>query len=676
MSEVPDARGLEVLLVEDDAGERWLLSEILRSRGHRVTACETAEAAWDAVVSSAPDLIVLDLVLPAMDGMEFCRRVRATEGGDRPVILVVTGKKEPRVLEEVLAAGADDYVAKPVDVALVNVRLAVAEREVERQRERSRVELDVRSRELETLFENLDEVFFSIDIAGGDLLQLSSGTDRVLGRPREDFARDPDLWRSLLLPPEALERLSQVGRAGADDAVTVEYQVPSGHGGPAWVEATLKAVGGESGELRRVDGVITDVTDRRRSRAAIASRNREISTLFRITELTMALGRRDEVLDDVLDEVARVTDYPIVMVERFDPVRETLRLLHARGLEVPPDGMEIPLGHTISGHAVRELRPHAETRVRRHEERLDPRLLRLGAATWLSIPMILDGAPLGALTLIHTDRVEVPRRLLRLGTSLANTLAAYLQRLEADEALRGSEARFRALAGQLQQANQELESFAYSVSHDLRAPLRTMQGFAHTLLQEHSGHLAPDARDYVRRIIASGRQAEHLIGDLLAYSRLSFEEISLERVSLDRVVRDALEQLEADLASAGAEVRVEAGLPEVRGHLTTLTRVVANLVSNAAKFVPEGRTPVIRIRGRVEEERVRVEVEDNGIGIAEEKRERIFGVFERLSSAAPSPDGTGIGLAIVRRGIERLGGEVGVDAAPDGGSVFWFELPA
>ena len=106
------------MLVEDNPGERWLFSEILRSRGHIVAACDDGTAAWDAFREAPAPLVVLDLVLPGIDGLELTRRIRNSPGGDQPVILVVTGKNEPDVLESVLEAGANDYVAKPVDIGL------------------------------------------------------------------------------------------------------------------------------------------------------------------------------------------------------------------------------------------------------------------------------------------------------------------------------------------------------------------------------------------------------------------------------------------------------------------------------------------------------------------------------------------------------------------------------
>ena len=201
-----------------------------------------------------------------------------------------------------------------------------------------------------------------------------------------------------------------------------------------------------------------------------------------------------------------------------------------------------------------------------------------------------------------------------------------------------------------------------------------MQGFAHALIQNFGERLPAEARDYAQRIIASGQQSEVLIRDLLAYSRLSFEELEMQPIDLDQVVAAAHDQLEADIKDSGASVVVERPLPTVHGQSTTLVQVVANLISNAIKFVPLGRAPEIRIRAEELGQSVRLWVEDNGIGVPAGQEERIFKVFERLAEGAARP-GTGIGLAIVRRGMERMGGRAGVVSKPGAGSSFWVDIP-
>jgi signal transduction histidine kinase len=363
-SSVRAQSGLQVLLVEDNPDERFILTQILQSRGHEVVACVDGETAIEAFLEAPFQLLLLDLMLPGIDGLELCRRIRSGPRGEIPVILVVTARDEADVLEAVLHAGANDFVAKPIHIEGLRVRIAIAEREVE---------------------------------------------------------------------------------------------------------------------------------------------------------------------------------------------------------------------------------------------------------------------------------VQAERRAFREG---------------------------------LQATAQELEVFAYSVSHDLRTPLRTMTGFAHALLDED---LSERGRDFADRIISAGHRAEDLITDLLAYSRLSFTELELQPVDLNEVVRGVRGNLQADIESTGAVIAVAGSLPTVPAVSTVLQAVLQNLVSNAIKFVREGEHPQVRIVPALASEMLRVYVIDNGIGIPPGQEDRIFGVFERLPDQASVP-GTGIGLAIVRRGMERLGGTAGVERR-DGGSAFWIEIP-
>jgi signal transduction histidine kinase len=168
---------------------------------------------------------------------------------------------------------------------------------------------------------------------------------------------------------------------------------------------------------------------------------------------------------------------------------------------------------------------------------------------------------------------------------------------------------------------------------------------------------------------------ENLIQDILAYSRLAREEVSLRPVSLDSIVDQVIANAERSINDAGATIEIVRPLPEVRAHAPTLTQALDNLLANAIKFVRPGEGPQVRIRSERQDGRVRLWVEDNGIGIDQPHQERIFQPFQRLHGVETYP-GTGIGLAIVRRSLERMGGRCGVTSEAGGGSRFWIELPA
>lgn len=216
----------------------------------------------------------------------------------------------------------------------------------------------------------------------------------------------------------------------------------------------------------------------------------------------------------------------------------------------------------------------------------------------------------------------------------------------------------------------ELETISYSISHDMRAPLRAMQGFAQALLDDHKSKLDADGAAYLERISSAARRLDSLIQDILLYTGVTREKLVLADIALEPAVREIIVTYHPDQEGC---ICVERPLPAVRAHQAFLSQILSNLITNALKFVPRGRVPRVRIRAEDAGEFAKIWVEDEGIGISPEHASRIFQVFGRLHSDSEYP-GTGIGLAIVKRAAERLGGEVGVQSAPGQGSRFWITL--
>jgi PAS domain S-box-containing protein len=223
----------------------------------------------------------------------------------------------------------------------------------------------------------------------------------------------------------------------------------------------------------------------------------------------------------------------------------------------------------------------------------------------------------------------------------------------------------------LQQSLQSLEGLLYHVAHDLRAPLRSMASFTNILLEEYGSSFDERGKDYAHRISASARRMDELVHDLLAYGRLAHAQVPLHEVNLEAELDAVLDQF-PDIKEHRAEVIVQKPLPPVIGNASVLEQVLSNIISNALKFVPSGVSPRIRIWSE-NGNGVRLWIQDNGIGIRPEYHDRIFRVFERLHTTADYP-GTGIGLAIVKKAMERMGGRVGVDSTSGEGSRFWLEL--
>lgn len=224
-------------------------------------------------------------------------------------------------------------------------------------------------------------------------------------------------------------------------------------------------------------------------------------------------------------------------------------------------------------------------------------------------------------------------------------------------------------------ANKELEAFSYSVSHDLRAPLRTMTGFAQALIEDYGEKLEPEAARYLRIISSGASQMGRLIDDLLSFSRLSRQNLAVSPISMAELVQEIRDELAADQADRTIEWDI-ADLPTCRGDRTTIKLVLANLIGNALKYTRPRDVAKIQIGWEADDQQPmyrRIFVKDNGVGFDMQYVDKVFTVFQRLHRPEEF-EGTGVGLAIVQRIVHRHGGLVWADAKPNGGATFWFTL--
>lgn len=236
------------------------------------------------------------------------------------------------------------------------------------------------------------------------------------------------------------------------------------------------------------------------------------------------------------------------------------------------------------------------------------------------------------------------------------------------------EQRVRQRTAQLQALNKELEAFAYSVSHDLKAPLRGIDGYSRLLLESQAARLDEDGRTFLTRIRQGVLQMGMLIEDLLAYARMERRALQSGPVEVESLVRSVLAERAAEIRDRGIDPRLDLPPLTVRADPDGLAQVLRNLLDNALKFGRDGATPEVEIGGRSEEHRVVLWVKDNGIGFDMRFHDRIFEIFQRLHRAEDYP-GTGIGLAIVRKAVQRMGGRVWAESAPHAGATFYLELP-
>lgn len=301
----------------------------------------------------------------------------------------------------------------------------------------------------------------------------------------------------------------------------------------------------------------------------------------------------------------------------------------------------------------------------------------MGIVGYATYPLIAKGRVMGTVSFASRIRQQFFPDELSFFETVCNQIAIALERKRAEEKIQAFnqvlERRVEERTTALRDINEQMQAFTYSVSHDLQAPLRSIRSFSEILLTEHSGQLDSTGQDYLKRVVKSAVHMHRLITDLLTYSRLSREEYTPEPLNLEACIQVVIGLLSQDIKNRNAQVVIDKPIPPVLAQAAPLEQIISNLLSNALKFVSPGTTPRVRFWAEAREGVTRLWVEDNGIGIAPQHQEKIFGVFERLHTTYP---GTGMGLAIVRKAVERMGGKVTVESALQKGSRFRVDLPA
>jgi len=494
------------------------------------------------------------------------------------------------------------------------------------------------------------------------------------------FARH--LTRPLLRLAEASKRIAagelsaRVAVSGRDEVTTLALAFNQMANA---VAQSYQALARRATEVETMNQKLTEeAAVRQQAEAASRHQAQRLAILHEIDRGLLAAETPAAIAEATLGRVRELLGVPRVIVNLVDLEAGEVEWLAAAGrrrIHVGP-GVRFPLALMGDVDALRrgELQMIDVDALPRSPEA--EALLASGVHAYVVVPMIAGGELIGALSFGSAAGPFSPEQVSIAHEVAAQMAIAIAQARLYEHVKRQAvelEQRVQERTRELEAANQELDAFSYSISHDLRAPLRAMQGFTEALLEDYGERLDPTGQDYAQRIVAASHRMDALIQDLLAYSRLSRTEVRLDPVNVEALLDEVCAQLATELKDRGAEISIDRPLARVMAHRTVFGQILANLLTNAVKFVSPTTRPRIRIWSDVRSDWVRVWVEDNGIGIVPEHRDRIFRAFERLHGVEQYP-GTGIGLAIVQKGIARLGGQVGIESAPGQGSRFWVEL--
>jgi signal transduction histidine kinase len=294
--------------------------------------------------------------------------------------------------------------------------------------------------------------------------------------------------------------------------------------------------------------------------------------------------------------------------------------------------------------------------------------------SWMAVPLKVKGMILGIIALDGQQVAQFTERHAQLAVTYANQVAIALENARLFSDLQIELANRQNLISELETKNAELERFTYTVSHDLKSPLFTIRGFLGYLEEDAFAGNHDRMRSDMQRITDATNKMQQLLNDLLELSRVGRTKNESELFSFEELVRDAVELVQGTIMERGVAVHIDTEMPNVYGDKRRLLEVVQNLVDNAAKFMGDQPAPRIEIglNEDTDDGMPIFHVRDNGIGIASEHHERVFGLFNKLDVKS---DGTGIGLALVKRIVEVHGGRIWVQSEPGEGTTFYFTLP-
>lgn len=543
--------------------------------------------------------------------------------------------------------------------------------------------LAVREQEYRTLLENIPDLIvrYNTDLRRtyvNPAWEKASGltSEQVVNVPPEDI---PNVIRPVI--DEYLAKLQNVLKTGIRE--TIEFTWVNVHGEKLYLSYTIVPEYDQNGKVVSILSVGHDITERRRAEKALQRYNQRLAILRDIDRRILVAHSPEQIAGIVLEHLAQLIPCEWISVvlynkeiteERVFAWRHTSDI-HVHVGESQPVVQNRVLERLKAGQSVGtpDLAAEQGTSAQLAED-----LLAQGLHSAMASPLIVQGRLFGVLALaaaqINFFTPEHRQITEEIGAQVA---IAFHQAELHDQITRHNlelEQRVRERTLQLENANRELELFSYSVSHDLRAPLRAIQGFAEIIARRYRDSLNEEGRRYFDYIVTASEQMNQLIVDLLDYARLGRRRIGLEAIPMSSILAEVIESLAPQIEQTHAQIHIADNLPTVLGDDTLLRQIFANLLENALVYHVPGNAPIVSVTCTPEPGCAIIRVTDNGIGIPAEFQEKIFNIFQRLHSPEQYP-GTGIGLAIVRRSVELLNGMVWVESGANEGSTFYVKLP-
>jgi len=542
------------------------------------------------------------------------------------------------------AGNAKDQFPEPAEMLPCNVKMRKSEDNYRQAAE----ELPAVENVYQTLFENTGNAIFTIE-EDNTILLANGEFEKLTGYARKEV-EGKKKWTELVARKDDLERMKEYHRLRLIDPLsaphTYEFQLVDREGQIKDIVVTVTPIPGSKQTL----AALLDISDRKRMEAALKESERRLADIIDfLPDATLAIDRAGKVIawNQAIEEMTGVKAGYILGKGEYE-------------YALPFYGMRRPILIDLALGSDEEIEKKYDFVSRKGNV-----LLAEVYATLKGVPRTLWGKarPLYDINGNVAGAIESIRDISELKQAQEDLQKAH------DEL----EIKVRERTAALENANKELESFAYSVSHDLRAPLRAIDGFSRILFNKIAEKLDDEEKRRFEVIRDNARKMGRLIDDILAFSRLGRQALAFSVINMSKLVNQIWEELLVANPDRRISLQINT-LPTAFGDTALIRQVLVNLLSNAVKFTRRQETPLIEISGEIEDAEIVYFVRDNGAGFDMNYAGKLFGVFQRLHSQEEY-EGTGAGLAIVQRIISRHNGRVWAEGAVDQGATFYFTLP-
>ena len=631
-----DNSQIKVLVVDDQPSNLRFLSKLLTAQGYQVYRAICGQLALNVAIAHCPDLILLDIRMPEMNGYEVCRRLKATAETEQIPVIFLSVLDEMNDKLQAFRVGGADYITKPFQVEEVLARIdkQVGLQKLQQQLKEQNYQLQQSQSLLASILNSsLDGVvaYSAVRNSEGNIVDFQW---LLINPAAEKFY---GLLLNEIVGKNLLAELSQFRNNGLFDLYvsvvetgeTVDREFSYEHERDTIVWLHIVAV-------KLNDGLAVtfrNITDRKRAEIALRDSEERFRAIFEQAAVGIAktaLCGQFMRVNPGFCQIVRYAESELLQ-------KNWQAITHPDDIEADREYVRSLLSGNIQTFSL--------------EKRL---VCKDEAVRWANVTVSAmrdaNGTPQYLVCAI--EDISERKLVQELLQASLDTQTRYAQ--------------------ELTRSNAELEQFSYVASHDLQAPLSTIAGYAQLLEKRCHNQLDAQGNKFIRNIVNSCGRMQALIDDLLEYSRVGRSEKPFDVIDCNLVFEDACANLQLAVRQDRASV-TRGDLPRVRGDSFQLLQLFQNLIGNAIKY-RSSEAPMVRVSASRQGDSWVFSVQDNGIGIAEQYHPRIFQLFQRLHSQKQY-SGTGIGLAICQRIVERHGGRLWVESEPNRGSTFYFSIP-